>query len=51
MESRGPRESERPELSSLDQVSVIASVITLFAFVLLVWIGRRDAEMESMPLG
>ena len=51
MESRGPRDSERPELSSLDQVSVIASVITLFAFVLLVLIGRRDAEMESMPLG
>ena len=51
MESSGPRESERPELSSLDQVSVIASGITLFAFVLLVWIGRRDAEMVSMPLG
>ena len=51
MESSGPRESERPELSSLDQVSVIASGITLFAFVLLVWIGRRDAEMESMLLG
>ena len=51
MESSGPRESERLELSFLDQVSVIASGITLFAFVLLVWIGRRDAEMESMPLG
>ena len=30
---------------------VIAYVITLFAFVLLVWIGRCYADMESMPLG
>ena len=40
-----------PFLTFLDQVYVIAYVITLFAFVLLVWIGRRYADMESMPLG
>ncbi len=51
VESSGSRESERPELSSLDQVYVIASVITLFAYVWLVWIGHRDAERESMPIG
>ena len=40
-----------PFLTFLDQVYVIAYVITLLAFVLLVWIGRRYADMESMPLG
>lgn len=40
-----------PFLTFLDQVYVIAYVITLFAFVLLVWIGRRYADMESMPPG
>ena len=40
-----------PFLTFLDQVYVIAYVITLFAFVLLVWIGRRYADMESMPSG
>ena len=40
-----------PFLTFLDQVYVIAYVVTLFAFVLLVWIGRRYADMESMPLG
>ena len=40
-----------PFLTFLDQVYVIAYIITLFAFVLLVWIGRRYADMESMPLG
>ncbi len=40
-----------PYLTFLDSVYVIAYVITLFAFVLLVWIGRRYADMENMPLG
>jgi hypothetical protein len=40
-----------PFLTFLDQIYVIAYVITLFAFILLVWIGRRYADMESMPLG
>jgi hypothetical protein len=35
-----------PFLTFLDQVYVIAYVVTLVAFVLVIWIGRRYAEME-----
>lgn len=40
-----------PFLTFLDQVYVIAYVVTLVAFVLLIWIGRRYADMEQMPEG
>jgi hypothetical protein len=37
-----------PFLTFLDQVYVVAYVVTLAAFVLVIWIGRRYATMESM---
>lgn len=37
-----------PFLTFLDQVYVVAYVITLVAFVLVIWIGRRYADMEAM---
>jgi hypothetical protein len=37
-----------PFLTFLDQVYVVAYVVTLVAFVLVIWIGRRYASMESM---
>jgi len=37
-----------PFLTFLDQVYVVAYVVTLAAFVLVLWIGRRYAIMESM---
>lgn len=37
-----------PFLTFLDQVYVVAYVVTLAAFVLVIWIGRRYAVMESM---
>ncbi|MCT0226043.1 hypothetical protein KQ310_12940 [Synechococcus sp. CS-1328] len=40
-----------PFLTFLDQVYVVAYVITLMAFVLVIWIGRRYADMEAMPDG
>lgn len=40
-----------PFLTFLDQVYVIAYVVTLIAFVLVIWIGRRYGEMEQMPEG
>lgn len=40
-----------PYLTFLDQVYVIAYVITLLAFVLVLWNGRRYAELEAMPPG
>lgn len=40
-----------PFLTFLDQVYVIAYLVTLIAFVLLIWIGRRYADLEGMPPG
>lgn len=40
-----------PFLTFLDQVYVIAYVVTLLAFVLVLWIGRRYGELEDMPEG
>lgn len=40
-----------PFLTFLDQVYVIAYVVTLIAFVLLIWIGRRYSEVEKIPDG
>lgn len=40
-----------PFLTFLDQVYVVAYVITLVAFVLVIWIGRRYADMEAMDDG
>ena len=37
-----------PFLTFLDQVYVVAYVVTLLAFVLVIWIGRRYAAMEEM---
>lgn len=40
-----------PYLTFLDQVYVVAYVVTLLAFVLVIFIGRRYGEMEEMPAG
>ncbi|WP_028951841.1 hypothetical protein [Synechococcus sp. CC9616] len=40
-----------PFLTFLDQVYVVAYVVTLLAFVLVIYIGRRYGEMELMPEG
>ncbi len=40
-----------PFLTFLDQVYVVAYVITLVAFVLVIWIGRRYAHMEALEQG
>ncbi len=40
-----------PFLTFLDQVYVIAYVVTLLAFVLVIWIGRRYHELEQLPKG
>jgi len=40
-----------PFLTFLDRVYVVAYVVTLVAFVLVIWIGRRYAVMEEMPEG
>lgn len=37
-----------PFLTFLDQVYVVAYVVTLSAFILVLWIGRRYAAMEAM---
>ncbi len=37
-----------PFLTFLDQVYVIAYVVTLLAFVLVIWIGRRYADLEAI---
>ena len=38
-----------PFLTFLDQVYVVAYVITLVAFVLVIWIGRRYQDLEGLP--
>jgi hypothetical protein len=40
-----------PYLTFLDQVYVIAFVVTLLAFVLVLWNGRRYGQLEEMPAG
>jgi len=40
-----------PFLTFLDQVYVVAYVVTLLAFVLVIWIGRRYAFMETLEEG
>ncbi|WP_115018699.1 hypothetical protein [Synechococcus sp. UW140] len=40
-----------PFLTFLDQVYVIAYVVTLLAFVLVIWIGRRYSELKQLPEG
>ena len=40
-----------PYLTFLDQVYVVAYVVTLLAFLLVIFIGRRYGEMEEMPAG
>ncbi len=40
-----------PFLTFLDQVYVVAYVVTLVAFVLVIWIGRRYQELEALPEG
>ncbi len=40
-----------PYLTFLDQVYVVAYVVTLVAFVLVIWIGRRYASMEMIEEG
>ena len=40
-----------PFLTYLDQVYVVAYVVTLVAFVLVIWIGRRYADMEALDDG
>jgi len=42
---------ELPFLTFLDQVYVVAYVITLVAFVLVIWIGRRYGDMEALEEG
>ncbi|MEI8249975.1 MAG: hypothetical protein WCF98_02260 [Synechococcus sp. ELA057] len=42
---------ELPFLTFLDQVYVVAYVITLVAFILVIWIGRRYASMEALEEG
>ena len=40
-----------PFLTFIDQVYVVAYVVTLVAFVLVIWIGRRYAVMEMLAEG
>ena len=40
-----------PYLTFLDQVYVLAYVVTLVAFILVIFIGRRYRELEDMPDG
>lgn len=40
-----------PFLTFLDQVYVVAYVVTLVAFILVIWIGRRYADMEALADG
>jgi len=40
-----------PFLTFLDKVYVVAYVVTLAAFVLVIWIGRRYSSMEHMAEG
>ena len=40
-----------PFLTFLDTVYVVSYVVTLVAFVLVIWIGRRYADMEAMEQG
>lgn len=40
-----------PFLTFLDQVYVVAYVVTFLAFVLVIWIGRRYRQMEEMVEG
>ena len=40
-----------PFLTFLDQVYVVAYVVTLLAFILVIYIGRRYGELEDMPDG
>jgi hypothetical protein len=40
-----------PFLTFIDQVYVVAYVVTLMAFVLVIWIGRRYGDMEALPEG
>ena len=40
-----------PYLTFLDQVYVVAYVVTLLAFVLVIFIGRRYGELDEMPEG
>ncbi len=40
-----------PFLTFLDQVYVVAYVVTLVAFVLVLWIGRRYGDLEALPEG
>ena len=40
-----------PFLTFLDQVYVIAYVVTLLAFILVIFIGRRYGELDEMPEG
>ena len=40
-----------PYLTFLDKVYVIAYVVTLVAFVLLIWIGRRYSDVDKIPEG
>jgi hypothetical protein len=40
-----------PFLTFLDQVYVVAYVVTLAAFVMVIWIGRRYADAEILPEG
>jgi len=40
-----------PFLTFIDQVYVVAYVVTLVAFVLVIWIGRRYAAMEMLAEG
>jgi hypothetical protein len=38
-----------PYLAFLDRVYVVAYLLTLVAFVLVIWIGKRSAEVEQLP--
>jgi Na+/H+ antiporter NhaC len=40
-----------PYLTFLDQIYVVSYVVTLAAFVLVLWIGRRYGSMEQMADG
>ena len=40
-----------PYLTFLDQIYVVSYVVTLIAFVLVIWIGRRYRSMEEMADG
>ena len=40
-----------PYLTFLDQVYVVAYVVTLMAFILVIFIGRRYSEIEDLPAG